>query len=39
MEYVKVKTYLNLLPENMLELIVYLIPTMKVNQLYLKHLC
>ena len=33
------ETYLNLLLENMLELIVYLICIMKINQLDLKHLC
>ena len=38
-EVVKAKTYLNLLLENMLELIVYLIRIMKINQLDLKHLC
>ena len=36
---VKVKTYLNLLLENMLELIVYLICIMNINQLDLKHPC
>ena len=36
---VKAKTYLNLLLENMLELIVYLIRIMKINQLDLKRLC
>ena len=36
---VKAKIYLNLLLENMLELIVYLIRTMKINQLDLKLLC
>ena len=35
----KVKNYLNLLLENMLELIVYLIRITKVNQLDLKHPC
>ena len=35
----KVKSYLNLLLENMLELIVYLIRITKINQLDLKHLC
>ena len=43
MEYnkinMKVNNYLNLLLENMLELIVYLIHTTKINQLDLKHLC
>ena len=34
-----VKTYLNLLLDNMLKLIVYLIRIMKINQLDLKHLC
>ena len=38
MEY-KVKTYLNLLLENISKLIVYLIRTMKINQLDLKILC
>ena len=33
------RNYLNLLLENMSELIVYLISTMKTNQLDLKHLC
>ena len=33
----KVKNYLNLLLENMLELIVYSILIMKINQLDLKH--
>ena len=32
-------SYLNLLPENMLELIVYSIHITKINQLDLKHLC
>ena len=32
------ENYLNLLLENMLELIVYLIHIMKINQLDLKHL-
>ena len=36
---VKVKIYLNLLLENVLELIVYLILMMKIYQLDLKHLC
>ena len=35
----KVKNYLNLLLENMLELIVYLIRITKINQLDLKHPC
>ena len=35
----KVKIYLNLLLDNMLKLIVYLISIMKINQLDLKHLC
>ena len=35
----KVKYYLNLLLENMLELIVYSIHITKINQLDLKHLC
>ena len=36
---IKVKNYLNLLLENILELIVYLIRITKINQLDLKHLC
>ena len=39
MKIMKVKNYLNLLLENMLELIVYLIRITKVNQLDLKHPC
>ena len=35
----KVNNYLNLLQENMLELIVYLILITKINQLDLKHPC
>ena len=35
----KVKNYLNLLLENMLELTVYLICITKINQLDLKHPC
>ena len=35
----KVKNYLNLLLENMLELIVYSIRITKINQLDLKHPC
>ena len=35
----KVKINLNLLLEIMLKLIVYLVRTMKINQLDLKHLC
>ena len=35
----KVKIYLNLLLDNMLKLIVYLIRIMKINLLDLKHLC
>ena len=35
----EVKNYLNLLLENMLELIVYLIRITKINQLDLKHPC
>ena len=35
----EVNNYLNLLLENMLELIVYLIRIMKINQLDLKHPC
>ena len=38
-EVMKVKTYLNLLLNNMLKLIVYLIRIMKINQLDLKLLC
>ena len=38
-EIVKMKYYLNLLLENMLELIVYSIRITKINQLDLKHLC
>ena len=38
-EVMKVKNYLNLLQENMLELIVYLIRITKINQLDLKHPC
>ena len=36
---VKVKTYLNLLLDNMLKLIVYLTRIMKINQLHLKNVC
>ena len=36
---IKVSNYLNLLLENMLKLIVYLIHIMKINQLDLKHPC
>ena len=47
MEYYKINNlldsesqiYLNLLLDNMLKLIVYLIRIMKINQLDLKHLC
>ena len=39
MEYDKIKNYLNLLLENMLKLIVYLICITKINQLDLKHPC
>ena len=35
----EIKNYLNLLLENMLELIVYLILMTKINQLDLKHPC
>ena len=35
----EVKNYLNLLLENMLELIVYLIRITKINKLDLKHPC
>ena len=38
-KHVKVNNYLNLLLENMLELIVYLIHIMKIYQLDLKHSC
>ena len=38
-EIVNVKTYLDLLLEIMLELIVYLIRIIKINKLDLKHLC
>ena len=34
-----VSNYLNLLLENMLKLVVYLIHVMKINQLDLKHPC
>ena len=39
LKIMKVKNYLNLLLENMLELIVYLIRITKINQLDLKHPC
>ena len=39
LKIMKVKYYLNLLLENMLELIVYLIHITKIKQLDLKHLC
>ena len=39
MKIMKVNNYLNLLLENMLELIVYLIRITKINQLDLKHPC
>ena len=39
LKIMKVNNYLNLLLENMLQLIVYLIRIMKINQLDLKHLC
>ena len=39
LKIVKVNNYLNLLLENMLKLIVYLMRIMKINQLDLKHLC
>ena len=38
LKIMKMKYYLNLLLENMLELIVYLIHITKINQLDLKHL-
>ena len=38
-DFLKVKNYLNLLLENMLELIVYSIRITKINQLDLKHPC
>ena len=38
MEYDKINNLLGSQSENMLELIVYLIHTMKINQLDLKHL-
>ena len=39
LKIMKVKNDLNLLLENMLQLIVYLILITKINQLDLKHLC
>ena len=39
LEIMKVNSYLNLLLENMLELIVYSIRITKINQLDLKQLC
>ena len=39
LKIMKVNNYLNLLLENMLQLIVYLIRIMKINQLDLKNLC
>ena len=39
LKIIKVNNYLNLLLENMLELIVYLMCITKINQLDLKHLC
>ena len=39
LKIIKVNNYLNLLLENMLELIVYLIRIMKINQFDLKHPC
>ena len=39
LKIMKVKNDLNLLQENMLELIVYLIHITKINQLDLKHPC
>ena len=38
-DFLKVKNYLNLLLENMLELIVYSRRITKINQLDLKHPC
>ena len=39
LKVMKVNNFLNLLQENMLELIVYLIHITKINQLDLKHPC
>ena len=39
LKIMKVKNYLNLLLENRLKLIVYLIHIMKINKLDLKHPC
>ena len=39
LKIMKVNNYLNLLQENMLELIVYLIRITKINQLDIKHPC
>ena len=39
LKIMKVNNDLNLLLDNMLKLIVYLIRIMKINQLDLKHLC
>ena len=39
LKIMEVKNYLNLLLENMLELIVYLMRITKINQLDLKHPC
>ena len=39
LKIMKVNNYLNLLLDNMLELIVYLIRITKINQLDLKHPC
>ena len=39
LKIMKMKYYLNLLLDNMLELIVYSIRVTKINQLDLKHLC
>ena len=39
MKIMKINNYLNLLLENMLELIAYLIRITKINQLDLKHPC
>ena len=39
LKIMKVKNYLNLLLDNILKLVVYLIHIMKINQLDLKHPC
>ena len=39
LKIMKVNNYLNLLQQNMLELIVYLVHITKINQLDLKHPC